>query len=399
MAGNFARGTSRYLDSYEENLKGFAVPHVIQYRGTVNQQLMGDAFRLLCQFHPVLRAHIDHDERGDLVHISPDHYPEFIVLKGGKDELWRAAYEAVYVTRTLAQLILVCDGHEGFVAFRSDHSIADGTADRAMLGELWRLYTALATGMPVPDIPELSLPMAPSLLFYRLEGIGFRASLDLADPPGSLAVSPAVEQLIRLGEESTARLVNWSRESETSVHGLVSGAILVALREEGAESGGPLPMVCLSPVNLRRYATPPVGATETTNFAAHHRAVVRVARDADPTSVGRDVKAQLDASLRDGGLDINPVRSPPPPVDTGVEQRFATTSVSNNGIVPIPDHPDDMEIVDFLLPAYPKTVLYPTHSVYTFDGKLSVRIVYPSDLFNRTEITSLVRRTTELLTR
>jgi hypothetical protein len=42
------------------------------------------------------------------------------------------------------------------------------------------------------------------------------------------------------------------------------------------------------------------------------------------------------------------------------------------------------------LPSYPMTVLFPTYSAYTYEDRLSIRIVYPTDLFDDSSVEHLV---------
>lgn len=382
----------RYLDNFESNIKGAAPAQAVEYQGHVDEEVLARAFEILCTHHPVLRGRIRADDQGNLLYIPPDNYPELVVFDGDENTLRREARRPWYPSNAVARLILIRGETRGFVAFRMDHAVADGTSFRAMFNELWRLYTDLANGSNISAGSDGTLPCPPSDLFRRSPGIQF----DRMHMPKPLAQCESIERRIHLSEAATTRLIAAARAKKTSVHALACGAILVAIRARGT-AVGPTPMVCWSLVNLRNLVTPPVGAMETTNFAARHMAVVNVSKNTNPVEVGREVKVQLTRAITCGELSINPVQSPPPHVDTVLEQRLATVSVSNNGVLPRFAQPAGLSIINRLSIAYPMTVMFPTYSLYTFGGQLSMRVVYPADLFTIDEVEKIVKQTTEHL--
>lgn len=386
----------RYLDNFETNLIGSAPSHAIAYEGDLDSDRLANAFIRLCDIYPALRGRIRPDEGGQLLYVAPDFYPTIIERVGDIGVLYELAYLPWAPSEATSQLIWVKDERKGFVALRADHSIGDGTSFRKMFSELWRLYSEATTGSYSPAERIEELPRPPSDFFERLPNIKNDASLGTISEQTPLAVSRSIERRIHLPSVLTERLAMTSRKQKTSIHGIVCGAVLVALRDHGGSHGAAL-MACWSLVNLRNLVIPKVGPTETTNFAARHEAKVNLQEDADPVEVGVAIKEQLTRSIASHELTINPVKSPPPRLETSLEQRLATVSVSNNGIVPRFIQPLGVEITDFLIPAYPMTVLFPTYSVYTYDGRLSIRIVYPADYFTVDEIDGIVTRTREHL--
>jgi phenolphthiocerol/phthiocerol/phthiodiolone dimycocerosyl transferase len=155
--------------------------------------------------------------------------------------------------------------------------------------------------------------------------------------------------------------------------------------------------VCVSPADLRGRVRPPVGATETTYFDVRHRATVNVARGADPIVIGKRIKAQLEEALASGRLVLEPIQSPPPRVETAVEQRLATAMVSNSRRVRPFVTPQDVAITDFFVLRSGEAPLYPAYSVRTYGDRLNIRYDFPNELFTEAEVDALVAMTSDII--
>lgn len=375
---------------------GAAPSFAIEYSGVVDQVALMRAFESLCSRHPVLCGRIRSDDRGHILYVPPDYRPELVVLDDGTSTLGSEANRPWDPILALARLTLIRGNNQGFLALRIDHSIVDATSVIALFDELWRLYTDTVNGS-CTSFTSLPLPYSPFEVLQSRAGAHFSQSvLDPKTGSDPIRLCKSIERRIKLSGEHTDQLVAAAHKLETSVHALICGAIVTGLRSLG-KSTMMTPMVCLSPVNLRNRVTPPVGATETTNFTARVKIEVPVSLDSDPVTVGREVKAQLGRTIAQRNLTREPMQSPPPRVATPLDQRLATVLVSNVGVIPALAHPAGLTISDYLIPGHSKTVLFPTYGVYTYEGRMSMQVVYPSKFFTNEEVDYLVKRTTEQL--
>lgn len=391
----------RYLDGCEAPHVNAAPAHVAEYHGTLADGLLRAAFDALCRRYPLLCARV-HATAGEryVLSVSPGDRPEFVTVDGDEATLFGAVFGPWDAENAVARLIHVRGEAGGFVGLRIDHSVVDGHSMRAIFDDLWCVYGELAGGA---EIAELSVAVRPALPRSPAELL--RERWFAPDPardrrPGGnpgrvigLRVRPH-QGYLRLDRWDTSRLLTAARERGTTVHALICGAILVAQCAYGIpEPTGPVRMVCLSPVNLRNRVSPPVGVTETTTFTRIHRAELGIPVDQDPVVVGRQLKRQLDRAIVD--RDLLSVADLPDalatPVDTPLDQRLAIAQVSNNGVVHAPlNPPPGVRITDFFSPVDVILGIFPIYSVFTYRGRLSIRYLFPSNLFSAEDVGGLV---------
>lgn len=386
----------RYLVGIEIQMKGSAPSFAVEFRGTVHPAALSRAFELLYTHHPVLRGRIRRDDKGYLLYVPPNHHPELAILHGNERTLQREAQSPWDITRAVAKLTLIRSETEGFIALRADHAIVDARSLGALFGELWRLYTDIVNGSDTSVDRGVSLPSSPTdLIRQRWGRIKAEPSTTRTGTPRR--VCEALRRRIVLTEYDTTRLLAAARAQRTSVHALVCGAILVALRAHETQTE-PAPMACRSVVDLRNRVRPPVGSTETTNFLGFHIAEVSVSENADPIIIGREVKKQLDNVIaRRELLDMLDIRSSQ--LSTSLQQHLANVSITNAGVIPRLAQPADLAITDFLVlpPHKKKSAMFPTYAAYTYDKQLSILCGYPSDFFTDEEVEEIVSRTTAQL--
>ena len=387
----------RYLDDIEALHLGSAPTHVAQYHGYFDQEAFSRASELLHARHPVLTGRVRSDARGRHLLYVPDRHRPGVVFRGGDGTALRRELATAWdPRRELARIIHVRGRGTGYVAFRADHAIADGHSLRAMFDELWLLYDQVMRGVDPADAVDAALPLPPSVVLAARGEHRYGARR----PDGSGAARtggvphrvPPVQEYIRLTEYDTRTVLEFSRRHGMSVHALLCGAVLMA---HGRSTVGPLEpaaMVCVSPVNLRTRLSPPVGATETTNLVRVHRAEVVVSEDADAVALGRCVKHQLDAAIAHrelcSPLDLEDIAAIP--VRTAVERRLATLQVSNNGIAHRTlENLAGLTVTDLFTPVDVVPGWFPMYSLLTFRGRLTVRCVYPSNLFGPEETARL----------
>jgi hypothetical protein len=184
------------------------------------------------------------------------------------------------------------------------------------------------------------------------------------------------------------------------VHALVCGAVVVAHRNFGSTATTPMPLGCLSPIDLRSRVTPRVGDTETTNFVGLHLAEVDVPLYGKPAVVGRAVKDQLAAALTRRVLPaVDLPRFFAARVGVPFEPRLSIVLVSNIGVLPSMAQPTDLRITDWqrILTTPSASGMIPGYGVYTYDDRLTIWSFYSSVFYTEYEATQLGERIAEQL--
>lgn len=397
----------RYLDHLEAPFvrnagrkPGFT--HAIEYRGHVDEDALARAFEILCARDPVLRARIRSNDRGHVLYVPPDHQPQLVALTGDGHTLQEETIKLRDPTRAVVQLVLIRGDQRGYVALIVDHAVVDAHRRGAVFDQLWRIYTDIVNGHNVVVVEGGALPAAPSDLLRQRWG---EIPSPPPPPPAAAAqrahVSEVLHRRICFDRNETTDLLSAAHCHSTSVHALISGAILVAIRQLDTLSE-PAPMACCSAVDLRNRVNPPVGIMETTNFIGIHKAVVNVPADGDPITVGREIKTQLDSAiaqkeiLTDIGTAVVAISTP---VDSPLEPRLAQGAlVTNVGIIPRYAQPPGLTITDVVMPSRKQSRgTAPDHAVYTYDGRLTVRCEYNLSVFTPQEVAQLVQHITTIL--
>ncbi|WP_031468371.1 phthiocerol/phthiodiolone dimycocerosyl transferase family protein [Sciscionella sediminilitoris] len=391
-------GLRRYLDPIEEQHLGAAPTHVAEYRGAVEHRYLRQAFELLCLRHPVLRGRVETGRHGSLLYVEPGHQPEDIRTRGDYEVLLRHAFGPWNPAHAMARLIHVRENGGGFVALRIDHAIVDGHSLRAIFDELWEIYAETVRGIETSIGPGTSLPRSPQdLLAERWRSLPDR--FPLAQQEDWHRVPPH-QGYIRFDERDTAALLTAARDHGTTVHALIAGSVLGTQCAHGSRTSAPVPMICLSPVNLRSRVIPAVTATETTALVKIHKAELAVRPDRAPYATGRELKAQLESAIAGRELlspaELSMVLSALP--DSPLDPRFAIAQVSNNGHVHArlerftePRFLGFSSAVDLISDAFP------IYSVFTFRGELSIRYLFPSNRFSAEEVAQLTESLSGLL--
>lgn len=365
-----------------------------EYRGDLDPETLDEAFRLLCLRNPVLRARIRRTTPDPVLAVAPGHQPELIVLDDVPDVLAKIAELPWDATKGVADLVLVRgDGH-GFVALRTDHSITDANAWLGAFRELLRLFSAVAAGEETAAEPGDSLPSPPAELFHQRLGLIpydrrlFRTAA-MPDVPGDPA--GLISGYLTLGEEETNWLKRAARRYETTVHGLVCGAILLAQRvlAGGRET---VPMYSVSPVDFRQRVEPPVGVLETTNFMMSYVAEAAVSTRMSPVLIGQAIKAQMDAVL----AAPEGVRSPAP-LEDSLDRNLSFALISNLGVIPDFPEPEGVSYTDFHILNTVGDTYFPGYYVSTYRGRLTVLYVFTNRFFSQEDVETITGELREQL--
>ncbi|WP_290060320.1 phthiocerol/phthiodiolone dimycocerosyl transferase family protein [Amycolatopsis solani] len=365
-----------------------------EYDGELDPVVLARAFRHLCAVHPVLRARVRGTSPEAVLAVAPDHEPELIVLPDGADALARIAALPWDATAGVADLVLVQGDAHGYVALRTDHSITDANAWLGTFRELLRVFTAFASGEEPVSEPGTALPAPPAALFHeRLGLIPYDRRLFHSATPPEPSAAPAglFSGYLRLGVAETQWLKRAARRYETTVHGLVAGAILLAQRvlAGGRET---VPMYCVSPVDFRRRVDPPVGELETTNFMMSYVAETGVSPRLSPVLVGREVKARMDEVLA-GPEGVREAA----PMEDALGRNLSYALISNLGVVEEFPAPAGLEFSEIHILDTVGDTFFPGYYVSTYRDRLTVLHIFTERFFSRGDVDRLVRELHEQL--
>ncbi|MFI7114897.1 hypothetical protein [Amycolatopsis sp. NPDC049868] len=365
-----------------------------EYQGDVDPEVLDEAFHLLCLENPVLRSRIRRNTHDPVLAVAPGYRPELIVLDDVPDVLEKIAELPWDATNGVADLVLVRGDAHGFLSLRTDHSITDANAWLGTFRRLLWFYRALAEGEETTPEPGDSLPSPPAELFHRRLGLIpydrrlFRTAAlpDVPRDPAGL-----ISGRLTLGEEETEWVKRAARRYETTVHGLVCGAILLAQR---VHAGGreTAPMYSVSPVDFRQRVEPPVGLVETTNFMMSYVAEVPVSTRMSPVLIGQAVKAQMDAVLAspEGARATAPL-------EDSLERNLSFALISNLGVIdPFPE-PDGATYTDFHILNTVGDTYFPGYYVSTYRGRLTVLYVFTNRFFGQEDVEAITGELREQL--
>ncbi|TDE10609.1 phthiocerol/phthiodiolone dimycocerosyl transferase family protein [Jiangella asiatica] len=380
----------RYLDDIETVfLRNVSPPiQVAEIEGEVDVSSLACAYELVCVRYPVLKARIRSDRERFLLEVDPDHRPGIVVRDGDMETLRKLADSSWDPGNGVAELSIVRDRRFVYVALRADHAVIDGLNWTATFAELWRLYSAIVEGTEVSIQTTRSLPAAPLELFtergWNVTAVG--PPTGAGDEESGPELCDVVDERVRFGREITAALPVVARQHGTSVHGLVCGALLLAMRRQAppASSAHYGWMSCTSLVDLRKHLSPPVGVDEAVGMLGTHVANVVVTVASDPIAIGSQVKAQLTTALQERAVrPMWELRAE----GTRDQQRSADLpglSITNLGRVPRFEQPPGMVITDWLRVFKSRDHMShrPLFVVYTYDGHLSILGRYSASVYS-----------------
>ncbi|MEU5049456.1 hypothetical protein [Streptomyces sp. NPDC021096] len=373
-------------------------------RGPVDAGLLRRVLDELAAGHPLLRCRVAPGSGGaPAFHVREGFRPRLDVVDGGD-----AAYLALINSRQdwadgFFRGYLMRDGEQSRVVLAIHHGIADGRSVFALLDELWRRYTALASGagLPVvvghrvPDAVDTRLPAVVSdaevtAFLDRLAGAAagdgpVPAALPTdgdgtgEDPLGRFALDR-----IELGPDTTAAFMATARAHGLTVNSLLCGAVLAAVRTQLAPASGELPLVCGNAADLRGTLRPELPASTVLNCASGFGTLLPVPAGADPVALGRMMSADARRALADRDparyvLAVQRART-----DQGAAALGAppTVAVSNVGLVPGHPTPPGLRIVRdevYTMAAG----MPPKLTAFTYDGRLTVQVEYDTAVHTR----------------
>lgn len=378
----------RNLDELEAGMMKYGGTFAVQCHGHVDVNAVCRAFRLLCRRHPVLLARIRSENGRYVLYVPRDAEPKIEVWEGDSHTLRSAGNAPWDPVRGVAMLIIVTSPRRSFIGLRADHAIVDGHALERMLRELLVLVVELMAGKRVTVPRREFLPRSPVELWSE-RSLKREAKLkaykgSVRKHAGDGEKSGTRERIVALDEGETWRLLATARKSDVSVHGLLCGAILLALRLDDPIADAKL-MMCISLVDLRQRVQPQVGALETTNFLGYQVSEVAVSRNSDPILIGREIRAQIEGDIeqeRAGVGEKSGVDEAMSEFNSSLRGRRAIVTVTNGGVIREFEGSEDVGIEGFVF-IEPDDVRSrtPRYAVLTYRDRLSITARYPDAEF------------------
>ncbi|GGV23528.1 acyltransferase [Kitasatospora herbaricolor] len=385
-----------------------------QIRGDVDEKLLTAAFDVKVARHPSLRSRVGLVDGAPALVPLAGEAPALLVRQAGPSAFAEEMNTPLSADGPLVRAVLLRGSGEHTFVLSVDHTVTDGHSALALHDALWRTYAELADGAEPPDarqerwpdaatdlLPPCSAAEIAEHLARRVEQskrgpiafLPYEAAVAGAGPGGDGTGQRVQVQRVLLESEATARLVRYARAAGLSVHGLVSGALLVALRRRIGGLPGPRALGCLSPVDLRGRVNPPIGREVMIPAVTGFLDILEVRADDDPLELGREVLAHLRTAIERG--DFVPETHILPEVIGNPALLATSLIVTNLGSVPGPPAPPGLELTGMrLIPVreqyYPQAGQGPLMACVTsFDGRLAIELPYSTECFGHGQIAGI----------
>lgn len=392
----------------------------VEVEGALDLDALATAWSRLLDVHPTLRSRIapldggfalkllDEGSRPGLTRLSPD-----------AQALTTIASAPLPVGGPVAALWVADREQSATVGLTLDHVVTDGHSALALTTALWQAYAAVvaaepagppATAWPAPisdRMPEVSDETVSALLAERVQrarsrpvaALPYTAALTSSDDPPPAGQQPVESARISLSADRTSELAAGARALETSVHGVVAAALMLAVRGE-FDGDDARPLGCLSPIDLRSRVEPPVAADVMLAAVSSFPDVLDVAPGTGVAQVGSLARA-VTANLRRVATERSWVAETALLAHAAAHPEILATSVivSNMGRVSGPPAPAGLRLHDVRLLAgreeyFPRAGRGPVFvAVTAVDGRFNLELPYSPACFTRDQVERVRSRT------
>ena len=400
----------RQLDRLEALFRHSYPVFWVKYSGEIDEPIMRKAFTLLAEYYPALRGVILNTGDKFSFSVSNNTPPEFTSLTGTEDDLRNSARYRPHHTRGLSRLILVKGEDSGYVGLQVCHTFFDGPSLVTTLADLWQIYSDLINGSMLMPRDSRSIPAPPSTVMESIwneedlagqNGKSSNSSYEFPDRQEIDSDVFAIEHRAVLSIDETEGLIHASRNIQTSLHQLICGVVLNALRGEMRTTQSTTPMSCISQVDIRNRVVPRIRPMEIGLVTFVINTHLDVRPDDDSVSIAKYIKDHLDTEIP------RRLRSDPVQDDKRTRggakapERTCSAFVLNAGAVPKFTHPKNLDTIDFgiitdhMINPNLQRIKIPEFHVYSYDGRLSIIGRFPRDIFTESATTGIVKRYTE----
>lgn len=290
----------------------FALTATIRGRFSVDQ--LQQALTLIQKRHPLLRVRIAVDEAKQPWFVEHSACIPLRVVQRQSEQDWQREVEQeiatpfVWSQSPLVRVVLIHSSNGAELSeliVTCHHAIADGISVTYLIRDILQAIatpTAFGQSLSVPGPREELVPgKAPETISLSKPMPTFRTI------SGGFGVVQRARQNNRpcvssgsLSPETTLSLISRCRQEQTSVHGAICAAFLLAIRHQN-HSEQPQNLTCTSGINLRPYLTS-VNQEDVSYCAAAERTFHLLISDANLWDVARSVKHQLNQSMASDNL-------------------------------------------------------------------------------------------------
>lgn len=380
------------------------VMRIITVEGHLEPESIERALRELEHRHPMLRATVVDGPEPRFVydsalpvrlHVSPlrDEAHAHTIVEGLLRTPIRQAPNSLFEVHFLQGE----RGSSSELILLGDHALCDGISMNALAAELVGLCAGDA-----PRAPRRTLPVLEKLVprfTFRDQVASFSAALArfvriaalrAIHEPRSPARGSSYE-FLELDRDDTRAIVERAREEGTTISGALMSAAVQAIRHERKTS----PRLAVSvPVNLRPRI--PGWSLEPDDLGNYTNATyLESAAQGEFWDDARELKDQLDGALAKEGLlaSFLLVFRVSRPLLHADRVPFAHAMLSNSGVVPMKVEHGAFRVRSFRS-ATSAPMLSADHAFFcnTFDGRLTINLVFAEEVVSRDEaIRTLVR--------
>ncbi|MFE5476989.1 hypothetical protein ACFQ9R_14905 [Nocardia sp. NPDC056541] len=385
--------------------------------GELDPAILRTVLDELAAAHPLLRSRVV-TEDGVGYFVRDDAFrPRLDLVEGGEAEYLALVNGPRDWSDGLFRAYLLRAGLRQQIVLVIHHGISDGRSGFALLGQLWRHYTAHVADKSVPEVDsDQSMPeamdtrLADVVSFAAAEAWlaevrAGAATMNPEDAPRTLPrdgtgadrLGRFAMQRIELTAEETAELVAAARSHGLSVNSVLTGAVLAAVRTRFPESGS-VPLFCGYAADVRAEFDPPVPVDTIVNYASGGGTLVLATGETTQLELARSVDTGLRAGLdrREPALFPLATQLVNDDVTAALLTAPPTFALSNIGRVrphAIPGHiafvRDDIYAMG---PAMP-----PKLTAFTIAGRLTLQLEYDTTLYSRPQMEKLRLTLIELL--
>jgi NRPS condensation-like uncharacterized protein len=257
------------------DLGGMIDVNIARIEGSIKPAILQQALDFLQELHPLLQSHIINLE--DVAYFKSEgttKIPLDVIDKQDENEWLEVAQKELHQkftrnTNPLCRLTLlrssISDGiNEIIVTFH--HAITDGMSCMVFIDQLLSYYQQMSAGEDIPKV--VTMQLLPPL--EKLLDSGFISKNNVAEKQHN-EVIPTPHLIIEqeaplndrhtclvtriLSQDMTLRLTERCKQEQTTVHGALCSAMLLAIAEI-AFTELPITLSCGSNVNLRKYCKP-----------------------------------------------------------------------------------------------------------------------------------------------
>ncbi|MFC8382536.1 hypothetical protein [Nocardia sp. NPDC057272] len=385
--------------------------------GELDPAILRTVLDELAAAHPLLRSRVV-TEDGAGYFVRDDAFrPRLDLVEGGEAEYLALVNGPRDWSDGLFRAYLLRAGLRQQIVLAIHHGISDGRSGFALLGQLWRHYTAHVTDKAVPEAEsDQSMPEAMDTRLAEVVSVEaaqawlaeVRAGAAMMSPEDAPRTLPRdgtdtdrlgrfAMQRIELTAEETAELVAAARSHGLSVNSVLTGTVLAAVRTRFPESGS-VPLFCGYAADVRAEFDPPVPVDTIVNYASGGGTLVLATGETTQLELARSVDTGLRAGLdrREPALFPLATQLVNDDVTAALLTAPPTFALSNIGRVrphSIPDHiafvRDDIYAMG---PAMP-----PKLTAFTIAGRLTLQLEYDTTLYSRPQMEKLRLTLIELL--